>query len=29
MSEETARKVDAEIKRFVDMGYERAKKILN
>ena len=28
MSEETARKVDAEIKRFVDMGYERAKKIL-
>ena len=29
MSEETARKVDSEIKRFVDMGYERAKKILN
>tara|TARA_B100001057_G_scaffold470762_1_gene532401 strand:+ start:2079 stop:3974 length:1896 start_codon:yes stop_codon:yes gene_type:complete len=28
MSEETARKVDAEIKRFVDMGYEKAKKIL-
>ncbi len=28
MSEETARKVDAEIKRFVDMGYERAKKVL-
>lgn len=28
MSEETARKVDAEIKKFVDMGYERAKKIL-
>ncbi len=28
MSEETARKVDAEIKRFVDMGYERAKKII-
>ena len=28
MSEETARKVDAEIKRFVDMGYERAKKTL-
>ena len=29
MSEETARKVDSEIKRFVNMGYERAKKILN
>ena len=28
MSEETARKVDAEIKRFVNMGYDRAKKIL-
>ncbi len=28
MSEETARKVDAEIKRFVDMGYEKARKIL-
>ena len=28
MSEETARKVDAEIKKFVDMGYEKAKKIL-
>ncbi len=28
MSEETARKVDAEIKKFVDMGYERAKKVL-
>ncbi len=28
MSEETARKVDAEIKKFVDMGYEKARKIL-
>ncbi len=28
MSEETAKKVDSEIKRFVDMGYERARKIL-
>ena len=29
MSEETAKKVDAEIKKFVEMGYERAKKVLN
>ena len=28
MSEETAKKVDAEVKRLVDAGYERAKKIL-
>ena len=28
MSEETARKVDSEIRKFVDMGYERAKKVL-
>ena len=28
MSEETAKKVDAEIRKFVDKGYERAKKIL-
>ncbi len=28
MSEETARKVDAEIKKFVDMGYEKARKTL-
>jgi len=28
MSEETARKVDSEIKKFVDMGYERARKVL-
>jgi len=28
MSEETARKVDAEIKKIVDEGYKRAKKIL-
>ncbi len=28
MSEETARKVDSEIRKFVDMGYERARKIL-
>ena len=28
MSEETARKVDAEIKKFVEKGYERAKKVL-
>ncbi len=28
MSEETAKKVDSEIKRFVDMGYQRARKIL-
>ena len=29
MSEETAKKVDSEIKKFVEQGYERAKKILN
>ncbi len=28
MSEETARKVDAEIKKFVNMGYEKARKTL-
>ena len=28
MSEETARKVDSEIRKFVDKGYERAKKVL-
>ena len=28
MSEETARKVDSEIRKFVDMGYERARKVL-
>ena len=28
MSEETARKVDIEIRKFVDMGYERARKVL-
>ena len=28
MSEETARKVDAEIKKFVEKGYDRAKKVL-
>jgi cell division protease FtsH len=28
MSEETAKKVDIEIRKFVDMGYERAKKVL-
>tara|TARA_B100000965_G_C19152547_1_gene566659 strand:- start:242 stop:619 length:378 start_codon:yes stop_codon:yes gene_type:complete len=28
MSEETARKVDSEIRRIVDKGYERAKKVL-
>ena len=28
MSEETAKKVDSEIKKFVDMGYQRARKIL-
>ena len=28
MSEETAKKVDAEIKRFVQQGYDRAKKVL-
>jgi len=29
MSEETAKKVDGEVKKIVDAGYERAKKILN
>ncbi len=29
MSEETAKKVDAEIRKFVEMGYERARKVLN
>jgi len=29
MSEETAKKVDAEVKRIVDKGYERARKVLN
>ena len=29
MSEETARKVDSEIRKIVDKGYERAKKVLN
>ena len=28
MSEETAKKIDAEVKKIVDKGYERAKKIL-
>ena len=28
MSEDTARKVDAEIKKFVEKGYDRAKKVL-
>ena len=28
MSEETAKKVDAEIKKFVEQGYERARKVL-
>ena len=28
MSEETARKVDNEIRKFVDMGYDRARKVL-
>ena len=28
MSEETAKRVDAEVKKIVDAGYERAKKIL-
>ncbi len=28
MSEETAKKVDAEIKKFVEMGYARARKVL-
>ena len=29
MSEETAKKVDSEIRKIVDRGYDRAKKILN
>ncbi len=29
MSEETAKKIDAEVKKIVDKGYERAKKVLN
>ena len=29
MSEETAKKVDAEIKKFVEMGYKRAQKVLS
>ena len=29
MSEETAKKVDSEVKKIVDKGYERAKQILN
>ena len=28
MSEETAKKVDAEVKKIVDVGYQRAKKII-
>ena len=28
MSEETAKKIDAEVKKIVDTGYERAKKVL-
>ena len=28
MSEETAKKVDSEVKRIVDKGYERARKVL-
>ena len=28
MSEETAKKVDSEVKKIVDKGYERAKKVL-
>ena len=28
MSEETAKKVDAEVKKIVEVGYERAKKVL-
>ena len=29
MSEETAKKIDAEVKKIVDKGYERAKKVLS
>ena len=28
MSEETARKIDLEVKKIVDIGYERARKVL-
>ena len=28
MSEETAKKIDAEVKKIVDKGYERAKQVL-
>ena len=28
MSEETAKKIDSEVKKIVDKGYERAKKVL-
>ena len=28
MSEETAKKVDAEIRKFVEKGYDRARKVL-
>ena len=28
MSEETARKIDLEVKKIVDTGYERARKVL-
>ena len=29
MSEETAKKIDAEVKKIVDKGYERARQVLN
>jgi cell division protease FtsH len=29
MSEETAKKIDSEVKKIVDKGYERAKQVLN
>ena len=29
MSEETAKKIDEEVKKIVDKGYERARKVLN
>ena len=29
MSEETAKKIDAEVKKIVDKGYDRARKVLN
>ena len=28
MSEDTAKKIDAEVKKIVDKGYERARKVL-